>query len=211
MAYDIEQQESLAALKGWLEDNAKSLIAGIVIVALAWGGTGAWRWYRDSQAAAAAIAYDQYLQALDGKDKDKTAKALQTLKDGHAGSALASLAALTQARVSLEAGDRVGAKAQLQFVIDRNASPDLAVLARVRLSGVLLDDKAYDQALALLPSDPPAALAGEVADRRGDVLVAQGKVAEARAAYAKALEQIAAQSPLKAIIESKLDALPNAG
>jgi predicted negative regulator of RcsB-dependent stress response len=211
MAYDIEQQESLANFKGWLEDNAKSIIGAIVMVAVVWGGTSAWHWYRDNQASAASVAYDQYLHALESKDKDQAGKALQSLKDAHGSSAIASLAALTQAKLNLDAGDLAGAKAQLQFVIDKDVSHEFSLLARVRLAGILLDEKAYDAALNVLPGDPPAALAAEVSDRRGDILFAQGKINESRAAYAKALEQVPAQSPLKAMIETKLEALPSAG
>jgi predicted negative regulator of RcsB-dependent stress response len=98
----------------------------------------------------------------------------------------------------------------LHWVIDKSSSKELVTLARVRLAGVLLDEKAYDDGLALLPSDPSAGLAAEVSDRRGDLLLAQGKTAEARGAYAKALEQASAQNPLRTVIQSKLDALPAA-
>ena len=49
-----------------------------------------------------------------------------------------------------------------------------------------------------------------VLDRRGDVLAAQNKNAEARAAYTEALAKADAQHPLRAIIQLKLDALPPA-
>jgi predicted negative regulator of RcsB-dependent stress response len=44
------------------------------------------------------------------------------------------------------------------------------------------------------------------ADLRGDVLAAQGKPAEARAAYEIALQKSDAKSPYKRILELKLDA-----
>ena len=47
-------------------------------------------------------------------------------------------------------------------------------------------------------------------DRRGDVLVAQNKPEEARAAYKDALTKAEPQHPLRAIIQLKLDALPAA-
>lgn len=211
MAYDIEQQESISALKAWFEENGTWIIGGaLLVVAVVAGGWG-WRWYQQRESAAASALYEQYQQAVVAKDAGKARDLAGTLVQQHTSSAYATLAALAQARASLEAGDAAAAKAQLQWVIDKSGNAELAALARVRLAGVLLDEKAYDEGLALLQADPPAAFAAEFSDRRGDLLLAQGKAAEARGAYAKALEQVTAQSPLRSVIQTKLDALPAAG
>jgi predicted negative regulator of RcsB-dependent stress response len=76
---------------------------------------------------------------------------------------------------------------------------------------VLLDEKKYDEALKALAGDVPAAQATAVADRRGDILVAQSKFDEARAAYGEALAKADAQHPLRQLIQLKLDALPSSG
>ena len=211
MAYDIEQQESLSALRAWFEENANLLIGVLLVAVAAAAGSWGWRWYQQREATASALLFDQYEQALSAKDTAKARELAAALMQQHGSSAYAKFAALTQARAGIEAGDATAAKAQLQYVIDKSGDAELSVLARVRLAGVLLDEKAYDQGLALLPADAPAALAAVVSDRRGDLLLAQGKAAEARAAYAKALEQAGAQDPLRPMIQSKLDALPAAG
>jgi predicted negative regulator of RcsB-dependent stress response len=63
------------------------------------------------------------------------------------------MSALVAAKVLYEAGDLAGAKTQLQWAIDHGGD-DYAPLARVRMAGVLLDEKAYDQGLALLKDEP---------------------------------------------------------
>jgi predicted negative regulator of RcsB-dependent stress response len=95
----------------------------------------------------------------------------------------------------------------LTWAVQHASQKELALLARVRLAGVLLDEKSYDQALQVLNVDVPDAFASEFADRRGDVHAAQGKVAEARAAYSEALAKAGTQ-PLRSLIQMKLDALP---
>jgi len=75
---------------------------------------------------------------------------------------------------------------------------------------VLLDEKAYDEALRVLSDNVPASHAVQFADRRGDVLLALKKVDEARAAYKEALDKAGADNPLRAYIQLKLDALPAA-
>jgi predicted negative regulator of RcsB-dependent stress response len=211
MAYDIEQQESLASMKAWFDANANWMIGILLVVTLGFTGNWAWRWYQTREGNAASALYDQYEQAVVAKDPGKARDAAAALTQQYPSSAYASFAALNQARVSLEAGDNAAAKAQLQWVVDKSGNKELQALARIRLAGVLLDEKSYDQGLAVLKDDVPAALAAEFSDRRGDLLFAQGKLTDARAAYAKALEQASAQNPLRQLIQSKLDALPTAG
>jgi predicted negative regulator of RcsB-dependent stress response len=120
------------------------------------------------------------------------------------------MAALTAARAAFDAGDLNGAKAQLQWVVDGGRDEEYRALARIRLAGVLLDEKAYDEGLKVLSGDVPAGFAGAVADRRGDLLMAQNKVAEARAAYQEALQKSDAKSPGRQLIQLKLDAIGGA-
>jgi predicted negative regulator of RcsB-dependent stress response len=124
--------------------------------------------------------------------------------------AYAEMAALTAAKAAFDANDLNGAKAQLQWVVDSGRDEEYRALARLRLAGVLLDEKAYDEGLKLLSADVPVAFAGALADRRGDLLMAQNKVAEARAAYQEALQKSDAKSPGRQLIQLKLDAIGGA-
>jgi predicted negative regulator of RcsB-dependent stress response len=210
MALDAQQEEQISAFKAWVEQYG-NWIVGIALVVVALGaGSWGWRWYVGRDTAAAGALYEQYGEAVSAKDAAKARDLAAALLQQHPSSAYATFAALAQARSSLDAGDAAAAKAQLHWVIDKSPSKEFATLARVRLAGVLLDEKAYDEGLNLLKDDAPAALAAEVSDRRGDLLLAQGKAAEARSAYAKALEQASAQNPLRPVIQSKFDALPAA-
>jgi predicted negative regulator of RcsB-dependent stress response len=88
-----------------------------------------------------------------------------------------------------EAGDAQTAKAQLLWAAD-HAKDELRDLARLRAAAVLLDDKAYDQALAQLDGSSGAAFEVRFQDMRGDVLAAQGKKTEAVSAYRTALTKL---------------------
>ena len=109
--------------------------------------------------------------------------------ESYPGTAYASMGALLAARYYFERNDLKNAKAQLQWVIERAASDDFKQLARLRLAAVLLDEKAYDEALALLESQPAAAYEAQYAALRGDILLAKNQAADARAAYKLALEK----------------------
>ena len=142
---------------------------------------------------------------------DKAGALAGTLTGQYGGTAYASMAALQVARLQADAGKPDRARESLQWVIDQAPQQELKAIARVRLAGVLLDEKQYEEALKALAGDVPAVHATAVADRRGDVLAAQNKVEEARAAYAEALAKADAQHPLRQIIQLKLDALPSSG
>ncbi len=210
MALDAEQEEQLSAFKAWVETYGNWIVAASLIAVAVAAGTWGWRWYVQRDAAAAGALYEQVGEAMGAKDSAKARDLTAALLQQHPSSAYAAFAALAQARASLDAGDATAAKAQLHWVIDKSSSKELVTLARVRLAGILLDEKAFDEGLAVLQPDAPSALAAEVSDRRGDILLAQGKTGEARSAYAKALEQASAQNPLRSLIQSKFDALPAA-
>jgi predicted negative regulator of RcsB-dependent stress response len=72
---------------------------------------------------------------------------------------------------------------------------------------VLLDEKNYPEALALVENKHLEAFSGIYADLKGDILVAQGKRAEARSAYQIAFDKSDAQSAYRTMIQAKLDAL----
>ena len=69
------------------------------------------------------------------------------------------------------------AQAQLAWAAE-NAKDEPRDLARLRLAAVLLDEKAYDEALKQLAAEPPA-FAARFDELKGDVLAAQGKKPEA--------------------------------
>ena len=92
--------------------------------------------------------------------------------------------------------------------VERSSSDELRDLARLRLAAVLLDDKAYDEALALLEAKHAAPMAAQYAALKGDVLVAKNNPADAKAAYRLALEKADARSgAFRASVQLRLDAL----
>jgi predicted negative regulator of RcsB-dependent stress response len=210
MAYDLEEQEQLASLKAWWNQYG-NLLSWLVIAALAaytaWSG---WNYYQRNQAAQAAQLYEELNRALATKDAPKVQRAATDLRDRYGRTAYAEMGALNAARAAFDANDLTGAKAQLQWVVDHGRDDAFQALARIRLAGVLMDEKAYEEGLKVLNADMPAAYAGLAADRRGDLLVAQNKLDEARTAYKQALEKSDPKSPDRQLIQIKLDAIGGA-
>jgi Tetratricopeptide repeat-like domain len=72
---------------------------------------------------------------------------------------------------------------------------------------VLLDSKNYDQAAAQLDGAMPASFTALVADRRGDIFLAQAKKDEAKAQYLKAYAAFEERSEYRRLLEVKLTSL----
>jgi len=210
MAYDLEEQEQIETLKSWWKQYG-NLVTWLLIAGLtAFSGWSAWNYYQRSQAAQAGQLYDEIGRAVVAKDSARVLRGATDMREKFSRTAYAEMAALLAAKVAFDANDLNGAKAQLQWVVDNGRDEEYRALARIRLAGVLLDEKAYEEGLKVLSGEVPAAFAGAVADRRGDLLMAQNKIAEARSAYQEALQKSDAKSPGRQLIQLKLDAIGGA-
>ena len=84
---------------------------------------------------------------------------------------------------------------------------DEDALAKLRITGILLDEKAYDEALKMLDGEFLPQYASAVADRRGDILVAQNKLEDARKAYIAALAAMGKSDPGRSLVQAKLESI----
>jgi predicted negative regulator of RcsB-dependent stress response len=210
MAYDLEEQEQLATMKAWWDKYGNFILTTATVVLLGIATFNGWRWYERREAQQAAAVYDELQKSLAGKDANKTKEVAGTIIERYGSTVYAAMTALEMARFYHDAGDLPAAQAQLQWVLDKSGRAEYALIARVRLAGVLLDEKKYDEALKLVSGSVPKSYLTAFADRRGDILLAQGKIAEAGAAYKEALDNADARNPLRSLIQVKLDALPAA-
>jgi predicted negative regulator of RcsB-dependent stress response len=206
MAYDLEEQEQIATLKAWWEKYG-NLTSWVLIAGLAaYSGWTGWNYYQRSQAAQASALYDELQTAVEAKDNAKVLRAAGDMESKFGSTAYAPMSALVAAKSSFDANDMKSAKAQLQWAVDHGAD-EFKAIAKVRLAGVLLDEKAYDDALKALAGEVPSQFVAAVADRKGDILVAQNKLAEARAAYQAALDATDKKSPGRQLIQMKFEAI----
>ena len=207
MAYDLEEQEQLESLKAFWKKYGNALMTALTVVLLAVAGWRGWGWYQQQQAAEASLAWDGLRKAVAAKDVAKVRETAGTLFERYSSTAYGQMAALLAARAYVEAGDTKSARVPLQWAIDHAKDEEFRHVARVRLAGLMIDDKAYDQALSLLSAKAPDRYQALYDDRRGDLLVAQDKPAEARAAYRQALDRLGPSSPMRGLVQLKLDAL----
>ncbi|KVX11596.1 hypothetical protein WL02_22995 [Burkholderia ubonensis] len=203
-----DEQESIESLKAWWA-RWGNLTTWIVLAALVVAaGFNGWNFWQRRQAAQASGLYEQVQKAAALNDKATMARAAADMEDKYGGTPYAQMTALAAAKVLYAAGDAAGAKTQLQWAVDHAKDDEYRQIAKLRLASLLLDEKAYDAGLKLLSGTPIDAFKGLVADRRGDLLAAQGKADDARAAYKLALDSLPKEDmSARQLVQFKLDAL----
>jgi predicted negative regulator of RcsB-dependent stress response len=205
--YDLEEQESIDALKAWWSQYGRLVIAAVVAFVIGIGGVQVWRHQKEQKAVAAATAFAELEEAVRADDAKKSAEMSRKVAADFNGTTYAARGAILAARVSFEAGDTAVAEELLRLAVAAAKEEPVRALANLRLSAVLLDLGRHDEALKALTSPPSEAFAALFADARGDVLVAQGKIDEARSAYQLALDKLPKTNAWRNVVEIKRDAL----
>jgi predicted negative regulator of RcsB-dependent stress response len=209
-AYDLEEQEQLSAMKAWWDKYGNIITTVVAVIALgvlAWQG---WTWHERSQNDKATAMYSEVFLAAQAGDTAKLQQAANQLTTEFPGHLQASLGALLAAKADIDKKDEKSARVKLTWVIEHTKEVMVKDLARLRLASLLLDEKAYDEALKQLEGGVTQELAARFAEMRGDVLVEQNKLDAAKQAYKQALEKFsggADANTLKTIVQTKLDAL----
>lgn len=206
--YDLEEQEKIDALKGWWKENGRLVLLTLAACIIAIAAVNAWRWHQRTQAEQAAEMFAT-ISELSGKENaGKIQETAAQLRDKYASTGYASRAALKSAEASFNIRDLARARNDLEWVIDNTDEQGLRDIARLRLAAVALDEKKYDEAMKLLNAEHENVFDGLYLELKGDVLVAQDKIDEARTAYSESLKKI--QGDYRGIIEAKHDALGEA-
>ena len=205
--YDLDEQEQLSALREWWNRWGALLLAGIGLMLAAVAAYQGWAWYKRDQATKASIQYSELTKFVREGDSKKASERAAVILEKYPRTGYAPLAALFAARLDFDAGNLQSTQQNLQWVIDNARDEEFKSVARLRLAGVLLDEKHFDEALKLLDTGGDVSMANLYADLRGDIYVAKGSFAEARAAYQSALEKTGINSSYRSVIQLKIDSL----
>ena len=204
---DLQEQEQLDDLQAFWKQWGNLITWVVTACLLAFAGWNAWGGYQRDQATKAGAMFDELDKAAVAGEADKVGRIFSDLKDRYGRTVFAEQGGLLAAKVQFDKGQADAAKASLAWVADNATEDEYRSVARLRLAGLQLDAKQYDAALKTLDSDSAKPFAALVADRRGDVLLAQGKTAEARSAYQVAWKAMGEKVDYRRLIEAKLTAL----
>lgn len=204
---DLEEQEQLDQLKHFWNQYGNK-ITWVIIIALscvaAWNG---YQWWQRNQSMQAAAMYDEVERVVRSGDVQKAERAFTDMRERFAGTTYAQQAGLLLAKMAYDANKPDVAKSALTWMAEKASDKGYASIARLRLAGILMDAKAFDDALKLLDSEFAEEFAGLVADRKGDIFSLQGKRAEAIAQYQKAYSALDEGVQFRRLVEIKLNGL----
>lgn len=204
---DLEEQEQLDQLKHFW-NTWGNLISGVLLVVV--GALAAWNGYQfwqNRQATQSAALFDAVEVAANTGDMARLEQAFADIRSKYAGTAQAGQAGLLVAKVQVNKGDIDAAKAALTWVAENAGDEGYKALGRLRLSGLLMEQKSYDEALKQLAAPFPPEYSAVVADRKGDLLSLQGKKQEAVAEYSRAYKDFSESMEYRRLVEIKLNAL----
>lgn len=208
MAYDLEEQEELDVLKDWWKRNGNTALWAVAAVFAAFAGFRGWQHYQRIQSSEASAHYET-LSQLAVTDIKSIRTLSGQLMEKYSGTSYSARAALLAAKANYEAKDVKSAKAQLQWAIEHAKEDQIRGESQLQLAAILLEEKQYDAALKSLAAKHSPEFDGLFADLKGDILRAQGKLAEAKIAYKDALSKLDEQGRYRRYTEHKLDALGN--
>jgi predicted negative regulator of RcsB-dependent stress response len=205
---DLEEQEQLEQLKAFWKRWGDLITWGLTLILAGFAAWQGWNWYQRDQAAKAAAMYEEFDKALAAQDLDKAAGVAGDLKTRFAATGYAAQAGLQVAKLQLDKEKTADATQSLAWVAEHGAEgAPYRDIARLRLAGLQLDAKAYDEAAKTLDAIKSPEFAALAADRRGDLLLAQDKRDAAKAEYQKALAGMDKTLDYRRIVEAKLATL----
>lgn len=204
---DLQEQEQLDALKAFWKQYGNAITWLLILLLGAYAGWNGWNYWQRDQAVKAGAMFDELERSIQGGDAQRSSLIFNDLKDRFGRTVYAAQGGLLTARVQLDKGQADAARASLQWVAEQGSDDALRTMARLRLAGLMLDAKQYDEALKQLDGATAPGFEALVADRRGDVLLAQGKAAEAQKAFEAAYQGMDVQLDYRRLVEAKLTAL----
>ena len=204
---NLEEQEQLDSLKAFWNKQGSLITWTLVLVLGGFAGWNGWNYWQRDQAVKAGAMFEDLDRAAAAGDAEKTARVFADMQQRFPKVSITQQGGLTAAKLQVDKGQADAAKASLTWVAENGAEEEIRSIARLRLAAVLADAKQFDEALKVLEASKSPEFTALVADRRGDVLMAQGKTDEARNAWQAAYAAMDVKVDYRRLIEAKLTSI----
>jgi len=187
----LNEKEQWEFVRGWLRENGPWLVAGVALAAFGVWGWKAWQVRQEAHLLEASGQYEQLVAAFAKNDMPTVMSLADKLSAEHPRSGYAEHGQLTAARLEVENNQVPAGLARLQKILAATADHELALVVRLRIARLQIDEGKPDGALATLAAAQPGAFAGRYAEVRGDALWAKGDRRGALQAYREAQTALA--------------------
>jgi predicted negative regulator of RcsB-dependent stress response len=202
---NLTDQQRAEQVRGWLRDNGWYLLAGLALGLAGLFGWRQWESYNATDAEGASAQYEELLAAVRVGRTTRAEELLGDIERDHGATPYLDQGRLLVARVKLEGAEPDAAAKYLRLVMEDASSEEIALIARLRLGRVLVQQEKYDEALAVLEVPKGSAFQGRYHEVRGDAYYAMGRLDDARKEYQAALDGAAAAAGDQAFLQAKLD------
>ena len=185
MAYTIEEEQELSAIKVWWQENYKFIIVCFLI---AFGGVFGWNYWQSYQLQKIHNASAEYEQVLFNYAKDPNAQEeqfAQFIKNNEK-TGYAVLALLDKAKIAVENQDFAQAEEALKQAVAQSTDEVLSSVSALRLAAVQFQLGQFDPALESLKLVKDQAWNGAKNMLVGDIQLAKGDKDAAKSAYQQA-------------------------
>jgi predicted negative regulator of RcsB-dependent stress response len=151
------------------------------------------------------------LTSAQKQDVPGVLRATKDLQDQYSSTSYAGMAGLIAAQAANSSGDMGAAEQQLRWTMSKASSDAHRDVARARLVSLLIDKPDFAEAEKVASASVSKAFEPLLLERRGDVQLAQQKMAEARQFYQQAWDKLSknpdAADEAKRLLKVKLDAV----
>jgi predicted negative regulator of RcsB-dependent stress response len=204
---DLQEQEQLDSIKAFWKQYGNLITWTLVLTLSAFAAWNGWNWYQRDQGVKAGAMFEELDRSIQAGDVERSARIFTDLQSRYPSAQWTAQGGLMLARLQIDKGQADAATEVLSWVGEKAKDEGLRALAALRRSGIELDAKRWDQALKVLDSVNVKGFEALVADRRGDVLMAQGKLQPAADAFLNAWKGLPETVEYRRVVEAKLNTL----
>ncbi len=207
MAVELyDEHEQGERVRRWLKEYGPTVVIGI---ALAFSGIFGYRYWQDHQVQRGILAaeyFDVIEREVAAGNVDFAEEQFEAMRDAVGRHSYVSLAGVLLASAWAEQGMYEPAIEIYREVLDQRRMRSLWPVATLRLARLLDANGDTAGALALLDGEAPTGFRGAWAELRGDLLMTQGRLDEARTAYREAMNHQPEQGGNTRVLQMKIDA-----
>ncbi len=205
----LSEKEQIEQMRTWWSEYGNYVISGVVLGAIVLFGINYVQTSRiDAQNAASMLYDDLTNHVVDGNVDEAEAIVAQLVLD-YADSNYAVQSRLAMARLYMDKNRDQDAVNILRKLVASDVSAEFKQVGRIRLAKVLLYQDKPNEVVDLISGQEEGAFAARHAEVLGDAYVALGRVADARAAYQRALAEVGGRATVdQRFVQLKLLDLP---
>lgn len=204
---DLEEQEQLDRLKAFWKQYGNIITWALTVALAAFAGWNLYQRWQISQATQASALYDEVERVAGSGDTAKMDRVFADMKDKFPNTTFAQQAGLLAAKTYFENAKPEESKSALRWVAEQSSDDGYRAIAKLRLAANMVESGAVEEALRELSVDFPIEFIALVADRKGDILLLQGKKSEAKAEFEKAFKSFDDRTEYRRLVEVKLNSL----